>query len=72
MEAVQFAACYTPTSSDRIIMLTLICEEKSRDIVEPKKRAVETSTNVISFSSKAKSDKKSQHNVLAAAKKLKW
>ena len=52
-------------------MLTLVNEEK-RETIETKNKKTDNDSNVVSFASRVKSDKKSQLNVLAAAKKLKW
>lgn len=52
-------------------MLTLVTKEE-KDIKSSKDGNNHSRSNVISFTSKARTNEKSQKNVLSAAKKLKW
>ena len=71
MEAVQFAACYSTLHRMGFDMLTLVKQE-NKDTKLAKKSVHQEGSNIVSFSSKARTNEKSQKNVLAAAKKLKW
>lgn len=52
-------------------MLTLVRQDE-KETKKSEHRNHKGNSNVISFASKAKTTEKSQKNVLAAAKKLRW